>query len=185
VDLGSGSESVLWAIALRAQQLTAVDTDPERLVILRDFTATGRPRGVHRTALALCGRTPQDFARRCRSLHATVTADCLTGLMPAHPCLAEGETELLTQFGLLGLCRDERHFTTCFTSTHRLLTPGGWAAGANWVPRDLAGRVALDEPLYRQAAARTGIHLQLIQRLPSADPDFPAVWIYIGRKAQP
>lgn len=82
-DLGCGSESMLWAIGLRARQLVAVDADPRRLNILRTFTNAERPRGVHRTALTLCGRSdPEDFLVRCRSLVATVTADCLTGDPP-------------------------------------------------------------------------------------------------------
>jgi hypothetical protein len=78
-DLGSGSESMLWAIGLRAQRLMAVDADPQRLTMLRAFTGAALPRGTHRTALALCKRTnPHDFAIRCRSLTATVVVDCLT-----------------------------------------------------------------------------------------------------------
>ncbi len=185
-DLGSGSESVLWAIGLRAQRLVAVDAEPERLAILREFAAAGRPRGIHRTVLHLCGRTdPDAFVSRCQSLEATVTGDCLTGYPPTNPNLAVEGFELVTQFGLLGLCRDEQHFTDSFTATHRLLVPGGWAAGANWVARDPAGRVEITEPLYEQAAARAGIGLLVTRRVPSADPEFPAVWTYVGRKYQP
>lgn len=181
VDLGCGSESMLWAIALRARRLVAVDADTPRLEILRQFTAAGRPRGVHTTALRLCGRThPHDFATRCRSLTAVIEADCLTGPWPADPRLAPGSVELVTQFGLLGLCRDAEHFAASFTRIHRLLAPDGWAAGANWVARDPGGRVELSEQLYRDAAARAGVHLLLLHRIASADPDFPAVWIYVG-----
>ncbi len=185
VDLGSGSESMLWAIGLRTNSLVAVDAEPERLAILRGFTTAGRPRGIHRTALALCGRTdPDAFAARCRSVQATVTADCLAGHPVTDPYLAEDGFELVTQFGLLGLCYDERHFADCFTAAHRLLAPGGWAAGANWVARDPVGRVELTESLYRRAAARAGIDLLLTLRVRSADSDFPAVFTYLGRKRQ-
>ncbi|MGH3899727.1 MAG: class I SAM-dependent methyltransferase [Pseudonocardiaceae bacterium] len=180
VDLGCGSESMLWAIALRARQLVAVDDDAQRLDILRQFTAVGRPRGVHTTALQLCGRTdPRDFPARCRSLAALIRADCLTGSLPAD--LTANPVELVTQFGLLGLCRNTEHFTTCFTSIHRLLTPGGWSAGANWVARHPRGRVELTEQLYRTAAARAEVHLLLLKRIEIADPEFPAVWTYVGR----
>ncbi|WP_059008003.1 hypothetical protein [Streptomyces specialis] len=47
-DLGSGSESLLWAGALRAGRLTAVDADPARLALLARFAARARPRPVHR-----------------------------------------------------------------------------------------------------------------------------------------
>lgn len=183
-DLGCGSESMLWAIALRAGRLVAVDTDPQRLAILRTFTNAGRPRSVHRTALTLCGRSdPEDFPVRCRSLAATVVADCLTGRPSSDPSLPTAGFELVTQFGLLGLCRDAEHFTDCFTAGHQLLEPGGWAAGANWVARDSQHRVELTEQRYRVAAAHAGIDLLLIHRVRiTADPDFTAVWTYIGRK---
>lgn len=181
-DLGSGSESMLWAMALRARRLVAVDADPQRLQILRQFATAGRQRGVHTTTLRLCGRTgPDDFQARCRSLVALVHADCLAGPLPADPHLAADSFGLITQFGLLGLCRDTAHFTTSFTQLHRLLIPGGWTAGANWVARDPRGRVELTEQLYREAAAHAGVNLLLLYRTPSADPDFPAVWTYVGQ----
>lgn len=186
VDLGCGSESMLWAIALRARRLTAVDADPQRLGLLRRFVATGQPRGIHTTALRLCGRTqPDAFATRCRSLSAMIEADCLAAPLPTDPPLTPGSFELVTQFGLLGLCRDTQHFTTSFVHLHRLLAPGGWVAGANWVARHPQGRVELSEHLYRDAAARAGVHLLLLHQITSADPDFPAVWIYLGHTTSP
>jgi len=120
----------------------------------------------------LCGRThPDAFADRCRSLRATVAAGCLTGHPPVDPHLAKGGFELVTQFGLLGLCRDEQHFVDCFAAAHRLLAPGGWAAGANWVARNPASRVELTESLYHDAAACVGIDLLLTHRVRSADPE--------------
>jgi len=180
VDLGCGSESMLWAIALRARQLVAVDVDRTRLEILGQFAELARPRGVHTTALALCGRAdPNDFLARCRSLAARVRADCLDGCLPAD--LTETTFDLVTQFGLLGLCRNDEHFTTRFTEIHRLLAPGGWTAGANWVARDPRGRVELTQQLYQNAATQAGVHLLLLKRTTIADPEFPAVWIYVGR----
>ncbi len=38
-DLGCRSESMLWAIALRAKQLVAVDIDPQRLDTVRMCSA--------------------------------------------------------------------------------------------------------------------------------------------------
>jgi SAM-dependent methyltransferase len=185
VDLGCGSESMLWAIGLRARRLTAVDIEPARLTILREFTAAAHSRGVHNTALALCRRTELNaFVVRCASLEVTVALDCLTGDLPGDPALPEGEFELVTQFGLLGLCRDADHFQRCFIAAHRLLIPGGWTAGANWVARNSAGRVELSEQLYQRAAALVGINLYITRRVPSTDPDFPAVLIYLGRKHQ-
>ena len=180
VDLGCGSESMLWAIALRARQLVAVDVDRTRLEILGQFTELARPRGVHTTALALCGRVdPGDFPARCRSLAARVRADCLTGSLPDD--LTENTFDLVTQFGLLGLCRNDEHFTTRFAEIHRLLAPSGWTAGANWVARDPHGRVELTQQLYQNAATRAGVHLLLLKRITIPDPEFPAVWTYVGR----
>jgi hypothetical protein len=182
VDLGAGSESMLWAIGLRARRLVAVDVNPHRLEILRQFTTSGQPRGTHTTALQLCGRThPDDFTARCRSLTALVHTDCLAGPLPHDPHLTPGSFDLVTQFGLLGLCRDANHFTTTFTHLHRLAAPGGWVAGANWGTRNPRGRVELTEQLYQDVAARAGVRLLLLHRFPSADPDFPAVWTYVGQ----
>lgn len=180
-DLGSGSESLLWAAAVNAAHLAAVDADPRRLHILHRFAAARTPRGVHRTALHLCGRTDeQAFTSRCQALGALIHADCLTGGPPAG--LLEGSADLVTQFGLLGLCPDEPHFIACFTGLHRLTAEQGWIAGANWVAADNTGRVELSEPLYRHAAAQAGIHLHTLTRTPSTDPEFPAVWMYLGRR---
>jgi len=182
VDLGSGSESLLWAIALRAKRLVAVDTDPDRLAILRHFAAAERPRGIHTTALAMYGRTePGAFADRCRSLTHALQADCLGPELPTDPHLRPSSFELVTQFGLLGLCRDRDHFITAFTRLHRLAVPGGWVAGANWVAHSPDGRVNLNAELYRAAADRAGVQLLYLRRIVSADPDFPAVWTYIGQ----
>jgi hypothetical protein len=138
----------------------------------------------HRTALALCGRTdPHDFSLRCRSLTSTVAVDCLTGHPLSDPNLPAAGFELVTQFGLLGLCRDARHFADCFSAAHQLVEPGGWATGANWAARNPHRRVELTERLYQIAAARAGIELLVIRRVPiMADLDFTAVWIYTGRK---
>jgi hypothetical protein len=180
-DLGSGSESMLWAIALRARRLVAIDVDPQRLTLLRQFTATGQPRGVHTTALQLCGRTdPDAFTTRCRSLTAVVQADCL-GALQADPHLVPGSFDLITQFGLLGLCRDAEHFATSFTHLDRLLAPGGWTAGANWVAARPEGRVRLTKRLFQDAADRAGVRLLLLHQISSADLEFPAVWIYVGQ----
>lgn len=182
VDLGCGSESMLWSIALCARTLVAVDLDKRRLRILRHFAATGQPRGVHTTALRLCGRTdPGDFAMRCRSLSAVVEADCLAGRVSEDRGLAPGSFELITQFGLLGLCRDAEHFSTSFARLHELAAPGGWTAGANWVARRPEERVELTTQLYQDAASRAGVNLLLLKQITSADPDFPTVWIYAGR----
>jgi hypothetical protein len=180
IDLGSGSESLLWAIALRARRLFALDVDSARLARLRRFTAAEQPRGIHRTALRLCHRRDEDFAHRCRTLTAAVRVDCLTGQPPRHP-LVPRHVDLLTQFGLLGLCRDAKHFTNCFSGLHRMLRPGGFSAGANWVAADPSGRVQLTEALYRHAAEAAGLNLTHLSQAPSTDPDFPAVWIYTGR----
>jgi SAM-dependent methyltransferase len=181
-DLGCGSESMLWAIALRAQQLVAVDIDPRRLDILRQFAAAGQPRGIHTTALDLCDRGGVgDFQQRCRSLTALVCGDCLAGPLPSDPDLTPGSFDLITQFGLLGLCRDVEQFTASFATLHDLLAAGGWTAGANWVARPSRGRVELTEQLYQTAATRAGVRLSLLKRIEIADPDFPVVWTYVGR----
>jgi methylase of polypeptide subunit release factors len=39
LDLGSGSESLLWSIALDVRRLIAVDLDSHRLDLLRDYAA--------------------------------------------------------------------------------------------------------------------------------------------------
>jgi SAM-dependent methyltransferase len=180
-DFGSGAESLLWAIGLDAAELTAVDADPDRLARLTAFAAAARPRPVHTTAAELCGHADPDaaFTAKCRSLRQTIAADCLTGRPPAVP---RGGFDLVTQFGLLGLCQGRAHFLDCTAALHALLKPGGWCAGANWVRAGATGRVALDEDLYRDAARRSGITLHHLQRIASADPAFPVLFAYTGRK---
>lgn len=178
-DLGAGSESLLWATALDARHLTAVDIDHARLATLTEFARAGRPRGIHQVALALCGRDPEHFTDRCRSLTSTLVADCLSPDQIPPTVLG---TDLLTQFGLLGLCRDTRHFTDAFVRLHAHLPENGWAAGANWVAADPTGRVHLTHQIYRHAAHRAGLRLLHLDRIPSTDEQFPFAWIYLARR---
>ncbi|MFF4991499.1 class I SAM-dependent methyltransferase [Streptosporangium saharense] len=179
VDAGAGSESLLWAIPLTAAHLVAVDIDADRLALLRSYAATEDPRPAYRTVLDLCGRTEQDFAARCRSLAATLRADCLTGEpLP----VADDSADLITQFGLLGLAPTPTAFLTAWQALHQSLAPGGWCAGANWISSTPTDRVELTENLYRQAMTACGITPHLLARVPvTGDLDFTAVWIYVGR----
>ncbi len=179
-DLGAGSESLLWSIALDAHRLIAVDRDEQRLRILRAYARSREPRGCCETAMALCGRGHADFAARCARVSATLAADCLIGAaLPLRP----GSADLVTQFGLLGLTTSPGHFTRAWHTCHEPLAPGGWAAGANWADTRREGRVRLDRELYRAAFARAGMTPLLVEQVPvSGDPDFDSAWIYLGRK---
>lgn len=181
LDLGSGSESLLWSIPLDTERLIALDRDPHRLARLRAYAATGQPRGAYRTVLDLCGRDRGDFALHGTRLAGCLVADCLTGTsLPVRP----GTADLVTQFGLLGLAAGPAQFARAWAVCHQSLSAGGWAAGANWTATNPAGRVRLSEPLYASALARSGITPLHIERVPiTGDPDFDSVWIYLGRKA--
>lgn len=180
LDLGAGSESLLWCIPLRARRLIAADADPQRLARLRAYAAAGQPRGAYRTALELCDRSPADYIRRCRALAATVAANCLTGRpLP----FRTGSADLITQFGLLGLARDATSFLDCWQHAHAVLAAGGWCAGANWNATAAHDRVTLTRQLYARAFTAAGITPLLITRVPiDGDADFDSVWIYLGRK---
>ncbi|MDG4795140.1 class I SAM-dependent methyltransferase [Micromonospora sp. WMMD1082] len=180
LDLGAGSESLFWSIPLTARHLIAVDHDPTRLGILSRYAAAETPRSAYETVLRLCDRTADDFVSRCRSLAATITADCLTRPLPITP----GSVDLVTQFGLLGLTPNRDQFLTGWAHVHALVRPGGWCAGANWIPTVPDGtRVALTESLYRDAFTSTGVHAHLLTRVPiTGDPDFTGLWLYLGRR---
>jgi hypothetical protein len=181
VDLGCGSESLLWSIPLRARFLTAVDTDLDRLALLR-AVAANPPRPAYRDVLALCGRTPVDFTMRCATLTATVHANCLTDRTPTRHDLPVGGFDLITQFGLLGLAPSTTAFLSAFTALHGLLAPGGWTAGANWTARNPTGRVVVSADLYQAAFTAAGLEPLTCTQIPiTTDPDFTSVWIYIGR----
>lgn len=176
VDLGAGSESLLWSIALDAHRLIAIDHDEQRLRI----AGSREPRGSYRIVLAMCGRGHADFTARCERVSVTLAADCLTGApLPLRP----GSADLVTQFGLLGLTVSPGHFTYAWHACHEPLAPGGWAAGANWSATRRKGRVRLDREFYQAAFTRSGMTPLLIEQVPvSGDPDFDSVWIYLGRK---
>ncbi|HEX3963913.1 MAG TPA: hypothetical protein VHZ03_45930 [Trebonia sp.] len=140
IDIGAGSESLLWSIALETHRLIAIDRDEQRLRILRAYADACQPRAAYRTTLVLCDRTPGDFIARCESLSATLSADCLNGSsLPLRPCSAG----LVTQFGLLGLTSSPGQFARAWAACHEPLVPGGWAAGANWTAIRQPGRVRL------------------------------------------
>ncbi|MES0833118.1 hypothetical protein [Nocardiopsis tropica] len=183
-DLGAGSQSLLWACALTAGRLTAVDVDALRLAHLTTAARAGQPRGVHRVALALAGTNPttQTFAARCRRLPTTLTADLLTPAPHPPPLRLALGADLITQFGLLGLTTTPPQFIDAFTRLHTHLPPGGWAAGANWVPATRDTRIHLTHALYRHTLHRAGLDLLHLAALPSTDPDFPLVWTYLARR---
>lgn len=179
IDLGSGSESLLWSAALDADRLIAVDRDEQRLSILRAYAEGRRPRPAYRTVLDLCGRTSDDFAERCERLSGTVTADCF---LPSGLPFGPGSVNLLTQFGLLGLTSGPGQFLSAWMTCHESLMPDGWTAGANWSSNRPTGRVQLSHSLYQAAFTQSGITPLYIERVPvSGDPDFDSVWIYLGR----
>lgn len=179
-DLGAGSESLLWSIALDARRLIAIDHDEQRLRILRAYARSREPRGAYQTVQSLCGRDQAGFAARCERISATLAADCLTG---ASLPLRSGSADLVTQFGLLGLTTRPGHFTRAWHACHEPLAPGGWAAGANWTATRREGRVRLSQQLYQDAFTRSGMTPLLIEQVPvNGDPDFDFVWIYLGRK---
>jgi hypothetical protein len=180
IDAGAGSESLLWSIALETSRLIAIDHDAQRLRILRAYADARQPRGAYKTALALCDRSPGDFAVRCESLSAVLVADCLNGAsLPLRPSSAG----LVTQFGLLGLTANPGHFTRAWAACHEPLAADGWTAGANWTATRQSGRVRLDRQLYQAAFAQSDMRPLLIEQVPvSGDPDFDSVWIYLGRK---
>ncbi|GAB3173054.1 hypothetical protein GCM10027059_43380 [Myceligenerans halotolerans] len=184
-DLGAGSESLLWACALEAQKLTAIDNDAHRLATLATTARAARPRGVHQVALALGGTPPTTtaFAERCRSLKTTLRADLLAPDVPllSPACDALG-AQLVTQFGLLGLTTTPGEFTDAFAGLHARLPTHGWAAGANWVSADATDRVHLTHDLYQSALARAGLDTLQVRCVASTDSDFPLVWTYLARR---
>lgn len=190
LDLGAGSESLFWSIALSARTLLAVDADPQRLDLLKELAAHSEPRGAYRTVLEMCGRTTADFAERQTRL-TTARADCLTGEPLVLPPAPQDGFDLVTQFGLFGLTPDPERFRSCWAHAHAWLKVSGWSAGANWIAapghhatgHHATGRVALTYDLYAGAMAASGITPQILTRIPiHGDPDFTALWLYLGRK---
>jgi len=179
IDVGAGSESLLWACALSAERLVAVDVDERRLTRLRDYAGRTEPRGAYLTALALTGRTAAEWPAICACLNGTQVADCLNGIPPVTE-----RAELVTQFGLLGLCPNQAKFRRCFAALVALAVPGGWVTGANWMARQAQDRVRLTPELYRLAAADCGVELTQLRRIPSADPAYPVIWAYVGRLSE-
>ena len=178
VDIGCGSESLLWACALRAEHLTAVDSDSERLELLQRNAQQPRPSGSYETAMELGGREPHEWGLICRTLQTTITADCLHGDGAELP-----RGELITQFGLLGLCSDSDQFAERFSWMAQLTTANGMLAGANWMSAIHPGRLQLTEALYQDSCVAAGVELIELTRIPSIDPNYPEIWAYVGRRA--
>lgn len=89
VDVGSGSQTLLWALALIPGSIIAADADPRRLELLARTARQAVPGPVHATAVQLCKRGRGDYADRCRRL-----TRCLRGLpdrsAPSTPAPAGG-----------------------------------------------------------------------------------------------
>ena len=180
LDLGAGSESLLWSIPLDVGQLIAADLDPDRLALLRRYAAAEQPRGAYRTVLEICGRGVADFATRCSGRTATVVADCLTK-QPVP--FRDGTASLVTQFGLLGLTSDHRDFLACWNSAHPTMVQW-WLVCRGQLERGYGLRLKPSQAL--QAALcgcirRVWDRPLAIERVPvDGDADFDSVWIYSG-----
>jgi len=178
IDLGSGSETLFWACALPpADHITAIDNDPIRLALLLELAATESPRGAYHDVLRRAGRTGDDWAWIRAQLNTVSVADCLSGETPS----VVHRAPLVTQFGLLGLTNDIRHFGESYSALSRLCEPGGLFVGANWVASDLTGRACLDEATLTKTIRQCGGQLLELEHIDSADPAYPGIWYHVTR----
>lgn len=176
-DIGSGSESLMWACALDVHTLAAADSDGDRLRLLEQNRSLADPPRTYQMAMHMAGRSADHWSAVRTMNVETAVVDCLSGKPPF-----QRSFDLVTQFGLLGLCRDRRHFDACFDALARMVRPGGWFVGANWQAADLTGRVVPSRELYTTAIERTGMQCFRAARIVSTDPDYPAVWLSVAKR---
>lgn len=132
IDIGAGVTTLFWSIGVdRPKEVAVCDLVPEALHVLAKFKAGDELPGCYRDAMALLGRTEEEFSTVRRLPWTYHVFDCLTD-WPSSPALA-GRFDLITAIGCFGLARDAQGYETAFRSAAAKLAPNGRLIGVDWI----------------------------------------------------
>jgi hypothetical protein len=131
MDLGAGVTTLFWATAVKMPgEVAACDLVPEALHVLSSFKDGDEVPQCYRDALAMLGRSRQEFDA-VRNLQWTYHIfDCL-GPWPAPP--AANAHDLITAIGCFGLAPDADGYANAFAAAAANLMPAGRFIGADWI----------------------------------------------------
>jgi SAM-dependent methyltransferase len=159
LDIGSGTASLFWMLAVSGNVLTtASDVEPEALAVLREFLAAPSPLPACYYQAAELFRIP---AARVESLRQSIDSYLIFNALTIWPRdLTRSYYDSVTAFGCFAISGSEDSYQRCFQSAMLAVRPGGRIIGADWIRhRNLQTR---DYSFVNvQALRRIGLNLEL------------------------
>lgn len=134
LDLGCGSNSFFWRSAMPNNlKLTGVDYDADTLELAKDLQRSGYRQGAfeyaHNHFSSLSWKEYYDISSQFLRM------DLLNGNLDELPM-----ADMVTEFGLLGLCKNKTHFGQRLMSFLHHVNVNGLLIGANWIFSDKKSR---------------------------------------------
>jgi len=136
LDLGCGTTTMLWALALQqATSLALNDLNREAVVVLREFAESNVAPPCYLQALGLVGR---DISALEHARELVLSADVFVfdALTPWPTEMAGEMFSQITAIGTFGLAGSPAEYTSALARLTTYLAPNGVAIGANWRRRD-------------------------------------------------
>lgn len=127
IDLGSGATSFLWNIPMKKKNsINFVDIDMEIETLIKELQCTKYNDGCFKYAFeTYSDKTASDVYNQN---YIYYTYDLLNKKITFNQ-----QYDLVTQFGLLGLCNNKQHFIEKTEEIINILNDNGTYIGANWV----------------------------------------------------
>lgn len=131
IDLGAGVTTLFWSIAVNdPRDVSVCDLVPEALHLLSDFKNGEEVPPCYADAMALLGRSHDDFERTRRKDWTYHIFDCLASW--SIPDRDRG-FDLMTAIGCFGLAPNADGYGRAFSAAAANLSPGGCIVGADWI----------------------------------------------------
>jgi hypothetical protein len=180
LDLGAGTTTLLWSLALDGvTSIACADLVAEALATLEAFAQSQEVPPCYADALARMGRTAAHLAAMRDRIDRYLVFDALA---PWPSWLAEERFDLITAFGLLGIAPSPDGYARCLREIARHAANGARVLGAEWlrspalIARDGHDNSYLSPAQVARAASQAGLTTLACREVPVAgDPCYRGV----------